>query len=122
MIAVPRSTSRLQIAMVVLAGVLLVAGVGVAAALWWQTPDGSTNAQAATRGNAAGATAQPMQPMQPGDIGVLRGAGGLPTVILFESKDDFEAAAKASMARDEMAWKQVVRSRATFVASGSRAK
>lgn len=116
MIALPRSVRPWQVSTIALAGILLVSALGVAGALWWRASHGDKTAQAATTGPGGGAG-----PVRAGEIGVLRGTG-TPTIILFESRDDFDAAAKASAAKDEVAWKQLVRSRATFVASGSKAK
>jgi hypothetical protein len=57
-----------------------------------------------------------------GDTGVLHSLEGLPTVMLFESRDDFEAAEKANAAKDDAAYKQLVRTSATFVPAGTRAR
>jgi hypothetical protein len=57
-----------------------------------------------------------------GDIGVLRSLEGLPTVMLFDSRDDFESAARSGAPKDDAAYRQLVRSRATFVPVGTRAR
>jgi hypothetical protein len=57
-----------------------------------------------------------------GDVGVLHSREGLPTVILFDVREDFDTAVRTSAAKDDTAYKQLVRSRATFVPAGTKAR
>jgi len=57
-----------------------------------------------------------------GDVGVLHSLDGLPTVMLFDSREDFDAASRANAQKDDAAYKQLVRSRATFAPAGTKAR
>ena len=104
------------LAIVAFAGGLLVLG----GALVWRLSGAPGVAQHGAA--AASQTGQAGSGVHLGDIGVLHSMEGLPTVMLFDSRDDFEAAARAGSPKDDAAYRQLVRSRATFVPAGTRAR
>jgi hypothetical protein len=112
----PRNTTPM-LAIVAFVGGLLVLG----GALVWRLSGAPGAAPHAAAGGAA--QAGPVgTAVHLGDVGVLHSLEGLPTVMLFDSRDDFEAAARAGAPKDDAAYRQLVRSRATFVPAGTRAR
>jgi hypothetical protein len=112
----PRNTTPV-LAIVAFAGGVLVLGGAVVWRLSGAPSLASRTAAAGAPQMGAVASA-----MHLGDVGVLRSLEGLPTVMLFDSRDDFEAAARAGAPRDDAAYRQLVRSRATFAPAGTRAR
>jgi hypothetical protein len=111
----PPSRSATPIIVGVVAIGLAIGAVGFAWRAW--SPSGKRAGAAASAGPGAAAAHIAL-----GEVGVLRSVEGLPTVMLFETRDDFDAAEKATLAKDDAAYKQLVRSRATFVPVGTRAR
>jgi hypothetical protein len=105
------------LAVVAFVGGLLVL-VGALAWRMWGAPGlaGHAAAAGAPPGGQGGSA------VHLGDVGVLHSLEGLPTVMLFDSRDDFEAAARAGAPRDDANYRQLVRSRASFVPAGTRAR
>jgi hypothetical protein len=102
----PRRMTPLIVAIASLA--VLLIGLAVFA---WRTWSSS----AAQRAAAAST-------LKLGDVGVLHSREGLPTVMLFDTREDFDTAVRTVAAKDDTAYKQLVRSRATFVPSGTKAR
>jgi hypothetical protein len=100
----PRSSMPVVVAAALVA--LAAVGGGLAWRAWTVTAE--------TRSAAAA--------LHLGDVGVLHSLEGLPTVMLFDNRDDFDAVTRATNAKDEAAYKQLVRSRATFVPVGTKAR
>jgi hypothetical protein len=102
----PRNTTPIIVA----AGAFALLLIGLAAFAWrtWGPP-------AAQRAAAAAG-------VRLGDVGVLHSREGLPTVMLFDVREDFDAALRTGAAQDDTAYKQLVRSRATFVPAGTKAR
>jgi len=56
-----------------------------------------------------------------GTVGTLRGLGGTAIVMLFEDRAGVEAVVKASVAHDDIGWRQVVQAKAIVVPAGAKA-
>jgi hypothetical protein len=108
----PRSTTPVVAVLAFVGGLLVL--VGAVGWRMWGAPG--------LGGHAAAASPPAASAVHLGDIGVLRSLEGLPTVMLFDSRDDFDAAARAGAPRDDAAYHQLVRSHATFVPAGTRAR
>jgi hypothetical protein len=72
------------------------------------------------------AAATPAAPTTPtialGDVGVLRGLGNTPAVILFANRDDFDAVEKAAAAKDSDGYRMISLSKGVQVPSGTKAR
>jgi hypothetical protein len=117
-VVTPAPAPARSVAPVIVAVAAIALAVGAVAFAWraW-SPSPGKGAAAGTPGDTTAHLALGL-----GETGVLRSREGLPTVMLFESRDDFEAAEKATLAKDDAAYKQLVRSGATFVPAGTRAR